>query len=52
MNSAKNNFILLIAVLISGLLLHSQIRPASTVMPIGKTVQIKLPRSAGGDSGG
>ena len=43
MNSAKNNFILLIAVLISGLMLHSQIRPASTVMPIGKTVQIKVP---------
>ena len=43
MNSAKNNFILLIAVLISGLMLHSQIRPASPVMPIGKTVQIKVP---------
>ncbi len=43
MNSAKINFILLIAVLLSGLMLHSQIRPASPVMPIGKVVQIKVP---------
>jgi len=43
MNSAKSNFILLIAVLISGLMLHSQIRPASPVMPVGKVVQIKVP---------
>ncbi|HEX4782815.1 MAG TPA: cytochrome c peroxidase [Candidatus Sulfotelmatobacter sp.] len=43
MNSAKSNFILLIAVLISGLMLRSQIRPASPVMPIGKLVQIKVP---------
>jgi cytochrome c peroxidase len=43
MNSAKVNFILLISVLVSGLLLHSQIRPASSVMPIGTPVQIKVP---------
>ncbi|MFZ0861407.1 MAG: cytochrome c peroxidase [Candidatus Sulfotelmatobacter sp.] len=43
MNSVKVNFILLIAVLVSGLMLHSQIRPAAPVMPIGKTVQIKVP---------
>jgi hypothetical protein len=43
MNSAKGNFILLIAVLASGLMLHSQIRPASPVMPIGKAASIKVP---------
>lgn len=43
MNSAKVNFILLITVLVSGLLLHSQIRPASSVMPIGTPLQIKVP---------
>ncbi|MGZ7061042.1 MAG: cytochrome-c peroxidase [Candidatus Angelobacter sp.] len=43
MNSAKVNFILLIAILVSGLMLHSQIRSASPVMPIGKTVEIKVP---------
>jgi cytochrome c peroxidase len=43
MNSAKVNFILLIAILISGLMLHSQIRSASPLMPIGKIVEIKVP---------
>ncbi len=43
MKSVKINLTLLIAILISGLLLHSQIRPASPVMPIGTPVQIKVP---------
>ena len=43
MNSAKVNFILLIAILVSGLMLHSQIRSTSPVMPIGKIVEIKVP---------
>jgi cytochrome c peroxidase len=43
MNSVRVNFILLFAVLICGLMLHSQIRPSSPVMPIGTPVQIKIP---------
>jgi cytochrome c peroxidase len=43
MNSAKVNFTLLIAILVSGLVLHSQIRSTSPVMPIGKIVEIKVP---------
>ena len=43
MNSAKVNFILLIAILASGLMFHSQIRSTSPVMPIGKIVEIKVP---------
>ena len=43
MNSVKVNFILLIAILISGLMLHSQIRSTSPVMPIGNIVEIKAP---------
>ena len=43
MNSAKVNFILLIAILVSGLVLHSQIRSTSPLMPLGKIVEIKVP---------
>src|SRR5579864_577148 len=43
MNSVRVNLILLFAVLICGLMLHSQIRPSSPVMPIGTPVQIKVP---------
>jgi cytochrome c peroxidase len=43
MNSAKVNFILLLAILVSGLMLHSQIRSTSPVMPIGKIVEINVP---------
>ncbi len=43
MNSGKFLLVVLITVLASGSLLQSQTQPASPVMPIGKTVQIKVP---------
>lgn len=43
MNSVKSFFALLITVAASGLLLHSQNQAGVTLMPIGKTVQIKAP---------